>query len=51
MTACARMAAAVEPANEAIKGATADAPAALFDDTFFHDTAATEIYTRQRPAG
>lgn len=33
MTACARMAAAVEPANDAIRDAIADAPVAHFDET------------------
>jgi transposase len=35
-TACARMAASVEPANEAIKDAIAAAPVAHFDETVRH---------------
>jgi len=49
MTACARMAAAVEPANEAIKDAITAAPVAHFDETVTRVAGRTR--RRRRPRG
>jgi hypothetical protein len=46
MTACARMATAVVPANEAIKDAIADAPVTHFDETVRHVALCNRVEVR-----
>jgi transposase len=51
ITACTRMAASVEPANEAIKDAIADAPVAYFDETVTRVAGVTTGCMLPRPDG